>query len=276
MPACRGLAASHAARPSTNGRRRDHAGADAALEVALHARGDGIGAAVGVEALDVEARAARRAPTGAGPPGAPWSAYSASCISQKRPCSAAASAAQAAAQARGCFDLHREVAERPARRARSSRSCSDRAVRALVVGVDDHQRRHGRSAGPVRWSSGPSGGSGALPSPLIATSRAAQRAASASKIRFAPGQLARVGRLVAPLHDPVGADHDERALRHAARVVDAERAARRALGLEVRELLDRDAELLLERLAATRSRRTRRRRASRPGPRTRRALPRRR
>src|SRR6202000_1195346 len=45
----------------------------------------------------------------------------------------------------------------------------------------------------------------------------------------------------------VGADQDERALREAARVQDAEGLAYRALGLEVRELLDLDVELVLER-----------------------------
>src|SRR5690349_24257981 len=53
---------------------------------------------------------------------------------------------------------------------------------------------------------------------------------------------------MAPEHGRVRAGHDERALGEAARVQDAEGAARLALGLEVRELLDRDAELLAERL----------------------------
>ena len=51
-------------------------------------------------------------------------------------------------------------------------------------------------------------------------------------------QVARRRRLVAPAHDRVGADHDQRPLREAARVQDAERAAGGALGLEVRELLE--------------------------------------
>ena len=53
--------------------------------------------------------------------------------------------------------------------------------------------------------------------------------------------------LVAPLHDALGVDDHERALREAARVVDAECAAGRALGLEVRQLLDLDAQLFFER-----------------------------
>ena len=62
------------------------------------------------------------------------------------------------------------------------------------------------------------------------------------------GQVAgRVG-LVAPEHHAVRARHHQRALGEAAGVQDAERAARRALGLEVRELLDRHAELVAERL----------------------------
>ena len=52
--------------------------------------------------------------------------------------------------------------------------------------------------------------------------------------------------LMAPDHGAVGAHDHERALREAARMQDAERRTRRALGLEVRELLDLDAELLLE------------------------------
>ena len=59
--------------------------------------------------------------------------------------------------------------------------------------------------------------------------------------------------LPAPGDDAVGADDDERAVRDAGRLeVDAEGARRLALGLEVREHLDRDAELLAERASATR------------------------
>src|SRR5215211_7426270 len=61
------------------------------------------------------------------------------------------------------------------------------------------------------------------------------------------GQLARVGRLVAPLHHPIGADDDQGALRETALVIDAEGAAGRALRLPVGQLLDGDAEPLLER-----------------------------
>ena len=60
-------------------------------------------------------------------------------------------------------------------------------------------------------------------------------------------QIGRRGRLVAPAHDPVGADDHERALREAALVQHAEGRAGRALGLEVRELRDAHAELLAER-----------------------------
>src|SRR6185312_3044251 len=61
------------------------------------------------------------------------------------------------------------------------------------------------------------------------------------------GQNAWMLGLMAPGHGAVGADDDQRALGEAARVQDAEGLARRALGLEVRELLDLDAELGLER-----------------------------
>src|SRR3954451_16965071 len=56
-----------------------------------------------------------------------------------------------------------------------------------------------------------------------------------------------------PLDDPVGADDDQRAVRHAARLeVGTERARRRALRLEVRELEDRHAERLAERALGVR------------------------
>src|SRR5919204_5164904 len=61
------------------------------------------------------------------------------------------------------------------------------------------------------------------------------------------GQLARIGGLVAPPDDPLGVDDHERALWEPALVVDAERAAGPALGLPVRQLLDADPQLLLER-----------------------------
>src|SRR5919199_297054 len=53
---------------------------------------------------------------------------------------------------------------------------------------------------------------------------------------------------MAPAHDAVGTDDHDGAAGAAGRLeVGAERLGRRALGLEVRELLDADAELLLER-----------------------------
>src|SRR4051794_35605717 len=67
------------------------------------------------------------------------------------------------------------------------------------------------------------------------------------KDQVGAGQVARLGRLVAPGDRAVGADDHERALREPARVVDAERPAGRALGLEVRQLLDLYPELPPER-----------------------------
>src|SRR5207245_1731673 len=58
------------------------------------------------------------------------------------------------------------------------------------------------------------------------------------------GQVGRRGRLVAPLHDAVGPDDDQRALREAGLVEHAEGARGGALGLEVRELLDGHPQLL--------------------------------
>src|SRR3954447_19273651 len=88
------------------------------------------------------------------------------------------------------------------------------------------------------WSSGPIGASGAEP-----------RSVSGERVedQVGAGKLARRRRLVAPLHDGVGADQHERALREAARMQDAEGLAHGALGLEVRELLDLDVQGVLER-----------------------------
>src|SRR4051812_161842 len=61
-------------------------------------------------------------------------------------------------------------------------------------------------------------------------------------------QVAERLRPMAPLHDAVRPDDDERPCRASARREPcAERARRLALRLEVRQLLDRDAELLAER-----------------------------
>ena len=60
------------ASPSTNSVGvRGHPGADAGAEVALHPLGHRVGAAVGLEALEVEAEPLARAPTGAGRRGGP-------------------------------------------------------------------------------------------------------------------------------------------------------------------------------------------------------------
>ena len=146
----------------------------------------------------------------------PWSANSASCIGQNAPWRAAASAAQAAASARGWLERDREVAEGDAHRALAQARLERRAERALVVAVDDRPAR--AAPAPATWSSGPSGGSGAEPS--------AQEPSSASKMRFAPGRSPGERGLVAPAHDRVRADQHERALREAARVQHAERRGR--------------------------------------------------
>ena len=183
----------------------------------------------------------------------PWSANSASCIGQNAPCRAAASAAQAAACARGCERAHREVPEAQLHAQLAQPRVERRAERALVVAVDDHQ---------------PS-----VPAyVVVGADRREQERTVRLRARRRSGWR-RAGRpanraIVAPAHGAVGVHDHERALREAARVVDAERAARRALGLEVRELLDLDPELLLERASASTSRRRRRRTASRRAPRS--------
>src|SRR5690606_31609847 len=65
--------------------------------------------------------------------------------------------------------------------------------------------------------------------------------------------LERRRRAVRPAHDPVGADHDERAGRDAVVLdPDAELARDRALGVEVREQRDREPEMALEGLVRVR------------------------
>src|SRR4051794_1148589 len=111
--------------------------------------------------------------------------------------------------------------------------------------------RCGASPGPRTWSSGAIGGTGALPRPLTPTAVRSGGRARGERVEDQVGARKDAGVLTlpAPLHHAVGADHHERARRHPALLeVDAERSARRALRLEVRQLLDADAELLLERL----------------------------
>ncbi len=135
-------------------------------------------------------------------------------------------------------------ASRPA-----SRQAQRRAVRALEVGVLDHQRRRSRPADVVVVGRRRNRRRAELAQRALGrpAPRRRRRPARPSKIRFAPGSsLGDVG-LIAPLDDAVGSDDHQRALREAARVIDAEGAADRALGLEVRQLLDRHAELLAER-----------------------------
>ena len=84
----------------------------------------------------------------------PWSANSASCIGQNASWRPAASAAQAAANARGCAAADREVAERDAHGQRGEAQLERRAERALVVAVDDDQRRARRPADVVGRADG--------------------------------------------------------------------------------------------------------------------------
>src|ERR1700760_5033043 len=73
---------------------------------------------------------------------------------------------------------------------------------------------------------------------------ATERAVDALAQQLQCGQLARRGGLEAPPHDALGIDEDERALGKAAGMQHAEGRARRALRLEVRELLDRSTVLI--------------------------------
>src|SRR4051794_4089754 len=101
------------------------------------------------------------------------------------------------------------------------------------------------SSGPRTWSCEPTGGGGAEPRSDVG---GGQRVEDEVRAR----EIARRLRLVTPEHRGVGAGHDQRPLGEAARMQDAEGAARGALGLEVRQLLDRDPQLLAERLLGPR------------------------
>src|SRR5437763_1791918 len=89
---------------------------------------------------------------------------------------------------------------------------------------------------PRTWSSSASAGSGALPRSVMGSGAGLDGA----------GEIARAGSLVTPLDDRVGVGDHQRPLGEARLVVDAEGAADRALGLEVRQLRDVDPELLSE------------------------------
>src|SRR5207253_11039037 len=93
--------------------------------------------------------------------------------------------------------------------------------------------------------SGPRRAGARLHSPRLGPARRERGDALAHQLRRR--QLAGRGRLKAPAHYPVGIDHHQCALGEAARVQHAEGGADGALGLEVRELLAADAELLPER-----------------------------
>ena len=176
------------------------------------------------------------------------SANSASCISQKRPCRPAASAAHAAGQARGWLERTGKWRKRP----RSAELPAGGRPAPRRTGTRSRRRRSAceRRRRPRTWSSSPTA-PGSAPSrgrsSPPAPARASRSAASASKIRLAPGRSPGDVGLVAPAHDLVGPDDHQCPLREATRVVDAERAADLALGLEVRQLLDRHPELPGER-----------------------------
>ena len=110
----------------------------------------------------------------------PWSANSASCISQNSPCAAAASAAHAAGHARGWLVRTGKWRKTTRNGSVAQLLLQRRAERALEVGVDDHQALRRRPAHVVLRT-----GRGQR-----CRAEAAQRAgaaSSASKIRLAPG-----------------------------------------------------------------------------------------
>ena len=160
----------------------------------------------------------------------PWSANSASCISQKRALQRRPPRRRRRRrQARGWLERTGKCRKRDAQRQLAQPQLERGAERALEVA-----RRRPRGA-PLRAPDVVVGADAAGAVPSRGRSGGRERVEDQVGAR----QVARRVGLVAPLDDAVGADHHERALREAAGVVDAERAARRALGLEVRELLDR-------------------------------------
>ena len=236
------------ARPSANSehrRRRDHAGADPRAEVALDAVAHRVAAAVGVKALEVEPELLGPAPQ--------VRVLEPRLVGEQRvvhlPEAALAPRPPrrrtAAAQARGWL-------ERTGKWRNTTRSSAPGQPRAAgraqnghsksAYSITQRRRRPGPRSGRPPRAAGPERSRARSP----AERRSAQ-AAERVEDQVGAGQIARGGRLIAPLHDAVGADDGQRPLREAALVVDAEGAAGGALGLEVRQLLDAHAELLLKR-----------------------------
>ena len=138
-----------APRCRTSGGRARHAGADAVAEIALHPLGDGVRAAVGLEAVEVDPEALAALPQ-VRVVQAPWSAYTESTNSQNRPCSAAASAAWASGRARG-----RREASGKWRNTRRTSSADARVRRRAGRAARGRRTRSPAGPSPRTWSSSP-------------------------------------------------------------------------------------------------------------------------
>ena len=195
-----------------------------------------LGAAVGVEARDVEPERSARAHR-CGSSSRPWSANSASCIAQNAPAGRPPRPRRRRPGAR-VAGADREVPERDPQRQLAQPQLERRAERALVVAVDDHQARRLRPPHVI-------GGADGRERCGAEVAQAACRARRRSGSRRAGRRASRPRSSTRPRRRGRSAPARAAGSRRGA---DAERAAGGALGLEVRELLDLDAELLLERL----------------------------
>ena len=169
-------------RPSTKPRRRrDDPGAHAAVEVALDALGHRVASAGRRRSASTSSPSRSARAHRCGSSSRPWSANSASCIAQNAPCSAGRLGRAGGGPRARVLGAHREVAEDDPQRPLAQ----PRVAARRSTGTRSRRRRRpaARRPAPRTWSAGPSGGSGARAEPL-------RPPASASKIRFAPGQVA--------------------------------------------------------------------------------------
>ena len=181
-------------------RRRHHPGADAALEVALHPRGHRLASGGRRRSARRRARALARAPTGAGPRAAPGRRTARRASPRSAPWSAGRLGRARGRPRARVLRAHREVAEAPARAGRRE----PRVQRARSTGTRSRRRRSPAARRPRRARGRRARAAGAAR--CRGRSGRSAAAASASKIRFAPGSSPGRSRLVAPLHDAVGAD----------------------------------------------------------------------
>ena len=121
-------------------RRHRDAGAHAAARLLAHQRGDLLGAAVALEAVEVEAERRARAPTGAGRRCARDPRRARRGTPRSAPGAPAASAAQASGTARGCLAAIAKWRKAIRSGASRSRACASAQRGQVKSRVDDHER----------------------------------------------------------------------------------------------------------------------------------------